>query len=126
VRRDRILTTQVSYEQTFSIFSHVPVIGGAGALLFLGWGLYRRSLDVTVGALCAFVVVGLVAIPVFLRSTHHDTAVAAMIGLEAAAAVALVSLFDWFTTRRYPAFSAMAALVLGLIASVLVVNAAVM
>ena len=112
----------VDARQMFSILRHVPAIGGAGALLFLGWGLLRRRLDVTVGALGAFVVVGLIAIPVFLRAEHHDSAVAAIIGLEAAAAVALASLFDWFTTRRYPAFSAGATLVLGLLATVLVLN----
>ena len=123
---DCILTTQVTYEQTFSILRHVPAIGGAGALIFLGWGLLRRSLDLTVGALYAFVAVGLIAIPVFLRAERHDAAIAAMIGLEAAAAVALASLFDWYTTRRYPTFSAAAALLLGLVATVLVLNATVM
>lgn len=105
------------------ILSHVPAIGGGGALLFLAWGLLRRSLDVTLAALCGFVVVGVIAIPVFLSSERRDAAIAAIIGLEAAAAVALAALFVWYTTRRYPAFSAIAALVLGLMASVLVLRA---
>jgi len=106
-----------------SILSHVPVIGGGGALLFLAWGLFRRSLDVTLAALCGFVVVGLIAIPIFLGGDRGETATAAMVGLEAAAAVALVSLFYWYTTRRYPAFSAGAALILGLLASLLMLRA---
>ena len=109
-----------------SILGHVPAIGAAGALLFLAWGLIRRSIDVTLCALVAFVIVGLIAIPVFLNANHRDSAVAAMIGLEAAAGVALASLFCWYTTRRYPAFSAAAALVLGIAASVLVLYASSM
>jgi hypothetical protein len=113
----------VESQQVFSILSHVPVIGGGGALLFLAWGLFRRSLDVTLAALSAFVVVGVIAVPVFFYGDRRDTAIAAMVGLEAAAGVALVSLFCWYTTRRYPAYSAGAALVLGLLASVLVLRA---
>ena len=113
-------------EQVFSILRHVPVIGGCGALLFLAWGVLRRSLDITLAALSAFVVVGVVAVPVFLHGDRQDAAVAAMVGLEAAAAVALAALFVWFTTRRYPAFPAAAALILGILAGVLVIRAAVM
>lgn len=113
-------------EQVFSIVRHVPVIGGCGALLFLSWGVLRRNLDITLAALSAFVVVGLVAVPVFLQSDRRDAAIAAMVGLEAAAAVALAALFVWFTTRRYPTFPATAALILGILAGVLVVRVAVM
>lgn len=120
--------------------NHIPVIGGFGALLLLGWGLLRRSIDVTLAALTAFIIVGLVAVPVFLTGQraerqldpaletriekHEDAAIAAMVGLEAAAGVALASIFCWRTTRRFPAFSATATLLLGLAASVLVVRAA--
>jgi len=113
-------------DQVFSIVRHVPVIGGCGALLFLTWGVLRRNVDITLAALSTFVVVGVVAVPVFLLGDRHDAAIAAMVGLEAAAAVALAALFVWFTTRRYPAFPATAALILGILAGVLVVRAAVM
>ena len=113
----------VTSQQFFSLISQVPVIGGGGALLFLAWGLFRRSLDVTLAALTAFVIVGVVAVPVFLNGDRRDSAIAAIVGLEAAAVVALVSLFCWYTTRRYPSYSAGAALVLGVLASVLVLRA---
>jgi hypothetical protein len=107
-----------------SILNHVPIIGGAGALLFLAWGLVRRSLDVTLAALTGLVVVGVVAVPVFLGGDRRDAAIAAILGLESATVVSLVSLFCWYTTRRYPAYSASAALVLGVLACVLVLRAA--
>jgi hypothetical protein len=116
----------VDARQLFSILSHVPAIGGVGALVFLGWGLFRRSIDVTLAALAALVAVGVIAVPVFLSAGQRDSAVAAMVGLEAAAGVALASMFVWFTTRRYPAFSAAAALILGIVASVLVLRASSM
>ncbi|MGZ5442894.1 MAG: hypothetical protein ACXW31_00990 [Thermoanaerobaculia bacterium] len=112
--------------QFLSILSPVPAVGGGVALVCLAWGLYRRGLGVTLAALSGLVFVGLIAVPVFLSAERHDAAMAAMIGLEAVAVVALVSLFCWYTTRRYPAFSAIAALVLGLLASVLVVRATAM
>lgn len=110
-------------EQFYAILNQVPAIGGGGALLFLAWGLFRRSLDVTLAALSGFVIVGVVSVPVFLNGDRRETAIAAMVGLEAAAVVALVALFCWFTTRRYPSYSAGAALVLGVLASVLVLRA---
>lgn len=113
-------------EQVLSILGQVPAIGGGASLFLLAWGVCRRSLWVTLAALSGLVGVGLIAVPVFLSAERRDAAIAAMIGLEAVAVVALASLFCWYTTRRYPAFSAIAALVLGLLASVLVVRATAM
>lgn len=120
--------------------NHVPIIGGVGALLLLAWGLYRHSIDVTLAALAAFVLVGLISVPVFLTgqsavefldaprqamlAEHKDAAIAAMVGLEAAAAVALAALFVWRTTHRFPMFPAVATLILGMAATALVVRAA--
>lgn len=121
--------------------NHIPVIGGIGALLLLAWGLYRRSNDVTLAALVAFVFVGLGGVLAFatgnvgeslaqdaatkaLIHEHNDAAIAALVGLEATAGVAVCALFIWKTTRRYPLFAAVATLLLGIAASVLVVRAA--
>lgn len=120
------LPSIVNSVQLFSILGLVPAIGGGAALLCLAWGLCRRSLGVTLAALSGLVVVGLIAVPVFFSGERRDVGIAAMIGIEAVAVVALASLFCWYTTRRYPAFSATAALVLGLLASVLVVRATAM
>ena len=110
-------------QQWFSVLGQVPAVGGAVALFVLALGLLRRRLYVTIVALWGFIGVGLVAVPVFLRGDRRETAVAAVVGLEAAAVVALVSLFCWYTTRRYPLFPASAALILGLLAGVLVLRA---
>jgi len=119
--------------------NHVPLVGGIGALLLLGWGLLRRSVDVTLAALVAIIVVALLAVPAFLTGQsienvsgaphaiverHQDAALAGMIGIQATAAIALASLFVWRSTRRYPAFGAAAVLVVGLAASVLIIRAA--
>lgn len=123
--------------------NHVPVVGGIGALLLLAWGLLRRSTDVTLAALVALVAVGVITVPVFLTGTaardriehlpgmtaerldhHEEEAIAAIVGLEAAAAIAFAALFAWCTTRRYPMFPAVAALVVGIAASLLILRAA--
>jgi uncharacterized membrane protein len=107
----------------------------------LAWGLYRRSNEVTLAALVAFVIVGLGGILAFVTGdvgessvqdaatkvlihAHRDAAIAALVGLEAAAGVAVCALFIWKTTHRYPLFAAVATLLLGIAASVLVVRAA--
>jgi hypothetical protein len=123
--------------------NHVPVVGGVGALVLLAWGLVRRSIDVTVIGLVALVVVALITVPVFLTGDdaeelverlpgvsmeiaerHEDAALSAIIGIEATAAIALAALFVWRTTRRYPMFPTVAALVVGIAACVLIVRAA--
>lgn len=114
----------------------VPLIGAVGSLLLLAWGLGRRSTDVTLAALSALVLVGLLAVVVFVTGSelthsnaalvqrHRDAAIAALVGIEAAAAIALAALFAWRTTHRYPGFAAIAALLVGLAASVLLVRVA--
>ena len=121
--------------------NHIPVIGGIGALLLLAWGLCRRSEDVTLAALSAFVVVGLMGVVAFatgvrvplnasdpatttLLHEHHDAAMAALVGLGAASMVAVCALILWFTSRRYPTYAAVATLIVGLAATILVVRAA--
>lgn len=129
--------------QIHLFLNHVPLVGGIGALLLLGWGILRRSTDVTVAALVAVVLVALFAIPAFLTGQsaevriakldataepiiekHEEAALAGMIGIEATAAIALAALFVWRTTRRYPTFGAIAVLVVGIAAAVLIVRAA--
>jgi len=123
--------------------NHVPVFGGIGALLFLAWGLVRRNTALTSAAMLALVAVALIAIPVFLTggaaedrvaqqpgasmqvaARHQQAAVAAMVGMTAAGAIALTGLLAWWRTRRYPMYPAMAALLVGIAAAVLLVRAA--
>ena len=93
-----------------------------GALLFLGAGLIRRSVLVTIASLMAIVLTGVFAIPIFLLVPRTDANAAAMVALETAAGVALAALFVWRTTRRFPLFPATAALLIGIGASILVVR----
>lgn len=129
--------------QIHLFLNHVPLVGGIGALLFLSWGILRRSTDVTVAALVAIVLVALFAIPAFVTGQsaevrvarlevtaqefvekHEEAALAGMIGLEATAMIALAALFVWRSTRRYPTFGAIAVLLVGIFAAVLIVRAA--
>jgi uncharacterized membrane protein len=125
------------------LLNHVPVIGGVAALLLLAWGLLRCSIQVTLAALIGLVIVGLVAIPVFLTGSigeerfetlpqlsrelvqrHQDAAVAATVGLISAAAIAVAALIGWRSTRKLPRFAATAALIIGTAALVLAVRTA--
>lgn len=110
-------------QQWFSVLGQIPPVGGAVALLVLALGLLRRRLYVTIAALWGFLAIGVVAVPVFLDGDRREAAVSAVVGLEAAAVVALVSLYCWYSTRRYPLFPVCAALILGLLAGVLVLRA---
>lgn len=120
------------------LLNHVPVVGTIGALLLLAAGLLRRSRDITMAALVALVLTGLVAVPVFMTGSsaeqnivgrtdqiqhHKDAAVAALVSLESSAAVALCAVLVCIATRRFPMFAAVAALILGIAAAVLVVRA---
>jgi hypothetical protein len=106
------------------LLQHVPCIAVIGALLFLGWGLLRRSLDITLASLTAVVLTGVIAIPIFASGPRTGASTAAVVALEATAGVALAALFVWRTTRRYPLFPAAAVLLIGVAASILVVRAA--
>ncbi len=120
---------------------HVPSVGAVGSLLLLGWGLFRKSIDVTVVALVAFVLVALIAVPVYLSGnsaeevvarmpdvpmalvvSHRDSALAAMIGIVSAAFTAVAALYVWRSTRRFPGFAATATLIVGIAAVVLVLR----
>lgn len=86
-----------------------------GALLLLGAGVWRGSRVATASALTALVIVALLTIPLFVSAVaqHDDAAVAAIVGLDSAAAIALATLLLWRISRRYPAFSATAVLFVG-------------
>ena len=123
------------------ILNHVPAVGATGALLLLAWGVVRRSADVTAAALATFVIVAVVAVPVFLSGNeavgrlngssdidtalverHRGCAVASMVGLEAAAATAIAALWAGRSRRRFPLFPALATLLIGLTACVLLIR----
>jgi prepilin signal peptidase PulO-like enzyme (type II secretory pathway) len=122
------------------LLHHVPSVGVVMALAFLGWGLRRRSCDVTIAALFSLVVVALVAVPVYvsgigmaagdarlpvpleLVERHRASAMAAMIGIVATAATAVAALVMWRNTRRLPSFPATATLLVGLAAAVLILR----
>ena len=59
-----------------------------------------------------------------VAARHQQAAVAAMVGMTAAGAIALTGLLAWWRTRRYPMYPAMAALLVGIAAAVLLVRAA--
>ncbi len=106
------------------LLQHVPCIALIGALLFLAWGLLRRSLDITLASLTAVVLAGVIALPIFASGPRTNDGTAAIVALEATAGVALAGLFVWRTTRRYPMFPAAAVLLIGTAASILVLRAA--
>lgn len=120
------------------ILNHVPAAGTIIALLLLAWGLLRRQHRVASLALLALVVTGLLAIPVYVTggaagneigngeraNRHRESAVAALIGLEAAAATAAAALVAARPGKRFPVFQAAATLVIGLAALALLIRAA--
>lgn len=95
---------------------NLTLIGVVGSLLLLGGGAWRKNNAVTAAALFAFVSIALLSIPacVAARARHDDVTVSAIVGLAAAAAIALATLFTWRSTRRYPSFSVGALLAVGL------------
>jgi|SRR6185436_4227164 len=99
----------------------------AGALLFLGAGVWLRSRVATASALAALVIVALLAIPRFVSavSQRDDAAVAAIVGLDSAAAIALATLLLWRISRRYPVFSATAVFFVGIGAVLLMLRVVV-
>jgi uncharacterized membrane protein len=121
--------------------NHIPLVGGMGALMLLSWGIARRSADVTNAALVAVIVVAAAAVPIFITGNqagedlaaalphglleqHRDAAIASMVGLAAGAAIAAAALFCWATTKRYPLFAAVATLMVGIAATLLVARTA--
>jgi hypothetical protein len=125
------------------ILNHVPVVGSAGAAVLLAAGLLRRSRDLTIAGLVAFVVVAVITIPVYLTGEpaeegaehlpgvtealierHEDAAFGAMIAMQLAGALALAGLVWWRLspgTARSGAFLTLAA---GFIAVALIGRAA--
>ena len=94
---------------------NIALVGVIGSLLLLGGGVALRNSRVTAAALVAFVALAIVVIPLFIAAVqqHDDAAVSAFIGLYSASAIAAAALVLWRSTRRYPAFSAAALLVVG-------------
>lgn len=128
--------------QIHLLLNHIPAAGSLAALLLLAWGLTRRNVPVTVIALAGVVLVGLVAVVVFLTGSmlearveqlhpvsqaverHADAAVATMVGLMSASAIAMAALIGWLTNRKLSRFAANAVLVFGVAALVLAVRTA--
>ncbi len=82
------------------ITNHLPVIGTAFALGLLGFGLWRKSADVTKAALGAFVICSLLALPAYFTGEPAEHAVKRMSGVsqstieehQEAATVALIGI----------------------------------
>ena len=93
------------------ILNHVPVLGTVFGLVLLAWGMWRRHEPTQRAALATFVIVALVAIPVYLTGepaadavehlagttehaidTHEDAAFTSIIGLELLGAIALAGI----------------------------------
>lgn len=120
------------------VLNHTPAVCAVGALLLLAWGLLRQNHRIAAVALFALAVTGLLAIPVYVAGTraaeaigggpelerHRESAVAALIGLEAAAATAIAALIAGRSRRKFPVFQAAATLIIGLAALALLIRAA--
>lgn len=93
------------------LLNHIPVLGTLFGLALLVWGAFRHNDSIQRAALGAFVIVALVAIPVFLTGepseeavehlagtaagaieTHQDAAVLSLIAVEALGLIGLVGL----------------------------------
>lgn len=125
------------------VLNHLPVVGGVAALVLLASGLVLRNRAVSLAALALLVAVAIVAIPVFtsgrasdgtnlaagvpeISERHESAAITSMIALDAAAAIAAAALFVWKTSHRFSMFAAVAVLVVGSLASVLLVHTALL
>jgi hypothetical protein len=99
--------------------NHVPVVGFAGALSILIWGMFRRSEEVERVALAACVAVALLTIPVYrsgepaedvaeklpgvtheVIEEHEEAAEYAFVAACGCGAVALVGLVVWRHPER--------------------------
>lgn len=93
------------------ILNHVPVLGTLFGLVLLAWGMWRRHEPTQRAALATFVIVALIAIPVYLTGdpaadavehlagtaenaidAHEDAALTSLIGLELLGAIALAGI----------------------------------
>jgi hypothetical protein len=99
----------------------LTLFGIIGSLVVLGGGVWRRHTAATIAGLVAFVVLALLAVPPFVEAVarHDDARVSAIVGLDSAAAIALATLVVWRSTRRYPDFSAIALLLVGIAVALL-------
>ena len=64
------------------LLNHVPVVGTAFALVFLGYGLAKNSNDLKFAAYVALVAVGLLAIPVYLTGEPAEDSVKSLPGVS--------------------------------------------
>jgi hypothetical protein len=125
------------------LLNHAPVVGLIGSILLLLGALFARSRDVTVAALIGIVLAALLTIPVYFTGEpaehgiedlpgvshdaieeHEDAALWAIIAMESAGGVALVSLV--FARRRgtVPRAALIATLVVSLWAASVVARTA--
>jgi hypothetical protein len=117
------------------MLNHVPVLGTIAAALVLGWGLLRRSTEITRLGLVATVVVALFSIPVYLTGDpaedrlrdldptvdrhlihdHEEKAEAGFIAVLVTGAAALAAL--WLARRPAAARTLPAIVCAGLVVS---------
>jgi uncharacterized membrane protein len=93
------------------MLNHFPVIGTVFGLALLAWGMWRRHEPTQRAALATFVIVALIAVPVYLTGdpaadaverlagttenaidAHEDAALTSLIGLELLGAIALAGI----------------------------------
>ena len=120
------------------LLNHIPVLGTLFGLALLVWGAFRHNDSIQRAALGAFLIVALVAIPVFLTGepseqaveqlagtaegaieTHQDAAVLSLIAVEALGLIGLVGLVirrTRFTRLVTPAALVFAIITAGLMA----------
>ena len=115
------------------ILNHIPVVGLGAALLLLLYALARKNDEMKKAALAGFVLLALVAIPVFLTGKaaedlvehlpgvteafieqHEEAATASLIAIELLGAVSLAGLFFTRRSNAIPKWFAAVSLVASL------------
>ena len=105
------------------ITNHLPVLGPAFALGLLGFGLWRKSTEVTKAALGALVICSLLALPAYFTGEpaedamkrmsgisksaieeHQEAATAALIGIAVTGVVSLAGLLAFRHGKPVPAW----------------------
>ena len=103
------------------ILNHVPVVGTLFGLALLGWGLLRKSEELTKTSLGILIIIALLAIPVYLTGEpaeeivehlpgvneasieqHEEAALVAFVGILIVGAAALVSLVLFGRSKPVP------------------------
>ncbi|MFA5073987.1 MAG: hypothetical protein WC539_08860 [Nitrospirota bacterium] len=129
----------INWAHIHLIINHVPAIGTMGAFLLLCYALVKKSEDVKVVSLWAFLLVALITIPVYLTGNaaadvvknlpgvteayigrHEEVAFFALFLAEIAGIVALAGLILFRRLRTIPNWIIVLVLILSLMSAVVI------